>query len=153
MSQIYAEESHPGEDLILSFGEDLVSVSVDFGQATLLTVQEGLNIIPRTINLIPFIDIGELKFFPAESQEVDTTRLEGSLINAFTATAGSPAAGPIAAVAFNVFVLLYIPCVSAISAMRQEFGRRWMWVQITYTLAIAWGAAVLVFQVGKILFL
>lgn len=153
MSQIYAEESHPGEDLILSFGEDLVSVSADFGRAAFLTVQEGLNIIPRTINLIPFVSIGELKFFPAESQEVDTTRLEGSLINAFSATAGSPAAGPIAAVAFNVFVLLYIPCVSAVSAMRQEFGRRWMWAQITYTLAIAWGAAVLVFQVGKILFL
>lgn len=153
MSQIYAEESHPQEDLIVSFGDDLVSVSVEFGKAVLLTVQEGLNIIPRTINLIPFVDIGGLKFFPSGSQEVDTTRLEGSLINAFSTTAGSPAAGPIAAVAFNVFVLLYIPCVSAISAMRQEFGRRWMWAQITYTLAIAWGAAVLVFQVGKILFL
>ncbi len=153
MSQIYAGESHPPEVSVVPFGEDLVSVSVDFGRAVLLTAQEALNIIPRTINLIPFVNIGELDFFPAESRKVDTTRLEGSLINAYAATAGSSAGGPIAAVAFNVFVLLYIPCVSAVSAMRQEFGQRWMWAQITYTLVIAWAAAVLVFQVGQILFL
>ena len=153
MSQIYAEESHPPEEMNIAFGKDLMGVSLDFGRAALLTLQEGLNIIPRTINLIPFVNIGELDFFPAESQEVDTTRLEGALIRAFTDTAGSTAAGPIAAVAFNVFVLLYIPCVSAISAMRQEFGQRWMWAQILYTLVIAWAAAVGVFQVGKLLFI
>jgi Fe2+ transport system protein B len=37
--------------------------------------------------------------------------------------------------------------------MRQEFGKRWMWAQVTYTLFVAWIAAVVVFQVGKILFL
>ena len=153
MSQIYAVESHPPELLETSMGEDLSSVILDFGKAALLTIQETLNILPRTVNLIPFLEIGDLDFFPAQGQEVDTTRLEGSLIPAFAVTAGSPAAGPIAAVAFNVFVLLYVPCVSAVSAMRQEFGRRWMWAQITYTLLIAWAAAVVVFQVGKILFI
>jgi ferrous iron transport protein B len=151
MSQIYAEENHPPELRESSFGEDLVSVSVDFGRAAILTVQEALNIVPRTVNLIPLVNIGEVDFFPAEDQSEDTTRLEGSLINAFAITAGSTAAGPAAAVAFNVFVLLYIPCVSAVSAMRQEFGRRWMWAQITYTFFIAWAAAVVVFQVGKLL--
>jgi ferrous iron transport protein B len=38
----------------------------------------------------------------------------------------------------------------AVAAMRQEFGARWMWTQIGYTLALAWIAAVLVFQVGKL---
>jgi ferrous iron transport protein B len=153
MSQIYAEESHPSGSSEGDFGEDLVSVSSDFGRAAILTVQETLNIIPRTINLIPFLTVGELDFYPGENQAADTTRLEGSLISAFSLTAGSPEAGPVAAVAFNVFVLLYIPCVSAVSAMRQEFGRRWMWAQITYTLVVAWGMAVLVFQVGKSIFL
>jgi Fe2+ transport system protein B len=37
--------------------------------------------------------------------------------------------------------------------MRQEFGARWMWTQIAYTLLLAWLAAVLVFQVGKLSFL
>jgi ferrous iron transport protein B len=56
-------------------------------------------------------------------------------------------------VAFNVFVLLYVPCMAATAAMRHEFGWRWMWVQVAYTLALAWVAAVLVFQVGRLLFL
>ena len=56
-----------------------------------------------------------------------------------------------AALAFNVFVLLYVPCMVAVAAMRQEFGGRWMWTQIGYTLALAWLAAVLVFQVGRLL--
>ena len=73
MSQIYAEESHPPESTEASFGEDLASVSMDFGRAAFLTAQEALNIIPRTISLIPFVNIGELDFFPAESQVVDTT--------------------------------------------------------------------------------
>jgi ferrous iron transport protein B len=153
MSQIFAGEGQPPDLEMISIADDLRAVSVDFGKAALLTAQETLNIIPRTINLVPFVELGELEFFPSSGQEDDTTRLEGSLIPAFALTAGSAAAGPIAAVAFNVFVLLYIPCVAAVSAMRQEFGNRWMWAQVTYTLLVAWTAAVLVFQVGKILFL
>ena len=153
MSQIYAGENQQVEEFQASFGSDLISAGKDFGQAAILTVQEAINIIPRSINLIPLIDIGELDFFGLEDREEDYTRLEGSLRNGFSSSAGSPEAGSIAAVAFNVFVLLYIPCVSAISAMNQEFGRRWMWAQIIYTLAIAWMAAVVVFQAGKLLFL
>ena len=153
MSQIYAGESLPAGELTSTFGDDLVSVGKGFGQAALLTIQETINIIPRTINLIPFVNVGELEFFPSESEIVDYTRLEGSLITAFIRSAGSPEKGPIAAIAFNVFVLLYIPCVSAISAMRQEFGQRWMWAQISYTFIVAWAAAVVVFQVGKLIYL
>jgi ferrous iron transport protein B len=153
ISQIYAEESPPAGGIPASFGEDLFSVGVGFGHSALLTIQETINIIPRTVNLIPFVYVGEVDFFPVDSKLLDATRLEGSLLRSFSDSAGSPEAGPIAAVAFNVFVLLYIPCVSAISAMRTEFGPRWMWAQIGYTLVLAWGAAVLVFQVGRWLFL
>jgi Fe2+ transport system protein B len=37
--------------------------------------------------------------------------------------------------------------------MRQEFGTRWMWAQIIYTFSIAWTAAVITFQVGKLFIL
>jgi ferrous iron transport protein B len=151
LSQIYSGESQPEGELTATFSEDLVSVAAGFGKAALLTVQETINILPRTVNLIPFVDLGEISVLPEESELVDSTRLEGSLLGAFTASAGSPEAGAIAAVAFNVFVLLYIPCVSAVSAMRQEFGPRWMWAQIIYTLAIAWGAAAAVYQIGRLL--
>lgn len=153
MSQIYAVESHPPEAVETNFSQDLFAVSADFGRAAFLTIQEAVNILPRTINLIPLVNIGELSLLQESPGAEGATRLESSLQRSFTESAGSSAAGSIAAVAFNVFVLLYIPCVSAVSAMRQEFGPRWMWAQIIYTLLIAWIAAVIVFQMGKALFL
>jgi len=153
MSQIYAGESLPAAEMPGTFQEDLISVGMSFGRAAFLTVQETINIVPRTISLIPFVNLGELDLLQSEGEELDYTRLEGALLIAFEKTAGSPRSGAIAAVSFNVFVLLYIPCVSAVSAMRQEFGQRWMWAQISYTFAIAWAASVVVFQVGKLIFL
>jgi ferrous iron transport protein B len=153
ISQIYAVEGRADRDIPVSLRNDLLVVGTSFGRAALLTIQETLNIFPRTINLIPFVNIGEIHFFPAGDELEDTTRLEESLLVAFTGSAGSAQAGRIAAVAFNVFVLLYVPCVSAVSSMRQEFGARWMWAQITYTLILAWAAATVVFQVGKFIIL
>lgn len=161
MNQIYVDEAGDvaaAEDsaeptVKPTFGEELGATVLGFGEAALLTVQETLNIVPRTINVIPGVDIGEISFFPSEEGEEDTTGLETALIASFSDSAGSARAGAIAAVAFNVFVLLYVPCMVAVAAMRQEFGARWMWAQIGYTLVLAWVAAVLVFQIGKLLFL
>ena len=153
ISQIYAVESHMEEDVPDSIENDIFVVGAGFGRAALLTVQETLNIIPRTINLIPLVNVGELNFFPGGDELEDTTRLEDSLIVAFSGSAGSIQTGRIAAVGFNVFVLLYVPCVSAVSSMRQEFGARWMWAQIVYTLLLAWAAAIVVFQLGKAILL
>ena len=153
MNQIYADQTPPQSGPAPSFGDDLAEAGLGFGRAGVLTVQETINIIPRTINLVPFLNIGQINFFSEEMEVDDTTRLEESLINAYAISAGSKEAGSIAAVSFNVFVLLYVPCVSAVTAMRQEFGARWMWAQIVYTLILAWAAAVVVFQVGKLFLL
>jgi ferrous iron transport protein B len=161
MNQIYVEEAGDAaaveeiaeEESDTTFGQELGGTVLGFGEAAVLTVQEVLNIVPRTVNLIPGVDIGEISFFPGEEEEENTTDLESALVNSFAESAGSAEAGAIAAVAFNIFVLLYVPCMVAVAAMRQEFGARWMWVQIGYTLALAWVSAVLVFQVGRLIFL
>ncbi len=134
-----------------TFLEDVSASAVGFGKAAALTVQEFINIVPRTVNLIPGVEIQGLNFFgdTAEGGE-NTSRLEGALVGSFTASAGSEARGTLAAIAFNVFVLLYVPCMVATAAMRQEFGARWMLIQAGYTLVLAWLAAVLVFQVGAL---
>ncbi len=149
MSQIYVGEDEDEVVEMGSFAEELGGAVLSFGEALLLTVQEVLNIAPRTVNLIPGLDIGEFSFLGEEAEE-STTRLQASLINAFTQSAGSDALGRLAAVGFNVFVLLYVPCMAAVAAMRQEFGSRWMWAQIGYTLTLAWLGAVLVFQIGRL---
>jgi ferrous iron transport protein B len=160
MSQIYVSRADEAEVALeeeetvepTTFGEDLGRSVIGFGEAAVLTVQEVINIAPRTINLLPGVNVGEVSFFPGEAEE-NTTHLEASLVGSFAASAGSASAGPLAAVAFNVFVLLYVPCMAATAAMRHEFGWRWMWAQVAYTLILAWVVAVLVFQAGKLLFL
>lgn len=56
--------------------------------------------------------------------------------------------GALAALAFLLFILLYTPCMAVVAAERQEFGGRWAWVSIVGQLAVAWGAAFLLFQGG-----
>ncbi|MAT98420.1 MAG: ferrous iron transport protein B [Anaerolineaceae bacterium] len=151
MNQIYIGEEVANDAAeATTFGEEVGSALLGFGEAAVLTVQEVLNIAPRTINLLPGIEIGEFNFFGTEETVEDNTRLEAALIGSFTRSAGSAELGALAAVAFNVFVLLYVPCMVAVAAMRQEFGSRWTWAQIGYTLGLAWVAAVVVFQVGKL---
>ncbi len=135
-----------------TFLEDVRLLFVTFIEAGVLTIQEILNIIPRTINLIPFVELPEFNFYGLEAEEEDTTSLQAALAASFTSSAGSPEAASIAAVAFCVFVLLYVPCMVAISAMRQEFGGWFITAQIGFTLALAWIAAVLVYQIGTALF-
>ncbi|MFZ2487599.1 MAG: ferrous iron transport protein B [Anaerolineae bacterium] len=153
MSQIYVGEEEaaaPAEPV--DFPAELAASGVGFAKAVALTVQEIINIVPRTVNLLPFVNLPEVSFFDDAGEEEDTTGLQAALVQSFTASAGSARAGQIAAVAFSVFVLLYVPCMVAVSAMRQEFGARWMWTQIGFTLALAWTAAVLVFQVGRLIY-
>jgi ferrous iron transport protein B len=144
-----AEEEE--EEASTTFGEDLGNTVVSFGEAAVLTVQETVNIVPRTVNIIPGVAMPEADFLGAEEDEEDTTELESALTAAFTESAGSEDAGKLAALAFNVFVLLYVPCMVAVAAMRQEFGNRWMWYQIAYTSVLAWVAAVIVYQGGRLL--
>jgi len=61
-------------------------------------------------------------------EEVDsvlTARLSGALT-----TAG--------AMAFMVFLLLYVPCIATLAALRKAFGARWMAFSIVYQTSIAY---------------
>jgi ferrous iron transport protein B len=46
--------------------------------------------------------------------------------------------------------LLYIPCMATVTALRSEFGYRWMGMQVVYALSVAWICATLVFQIGSL---
>ena len=59
--------------------------------------------------------------------------------------------GALAALSFMVFVLIYTPCMVAVSAEKQELGVKWMWVSIIGQFALAWVMAFIVFQVGKLI--
>jgi len=57
----------------------------------------------------------------------------------------------LSALSLMIFVLLYLPCVATIAAIRRETGSlKWTLFSIVYNTSIAWAAAFCVYQGGKI---
>jgi ferrous iron transport protein B len=58
---------------------------------------------------------------------------------------------PLIAFAFMVFSLLYTPCIAAIGTIRSEtHSWKWPWLSIVYSTGLAWGAATLIYQIGRL---
>jgi ferrous iron transport protein B len=58
---------------------------------------------------------------------------------------------PLSALAMMVFVLLYLPCLATVAAIRRETGSiGWMFFSIGYTTSVAWLMAFLVYQSGRL---
>lgn len=59
---------------------------------------------------------------------------------------------PLSAFTMMVFVLLYLPCLATVAAIRRETrSMRWMIFSIVYTTTVAWVTSFLVYQGGKLL--
>jgi len=115
-----------------SFGQDLQAIGVNFGQAIFDTL--------RALPLLVGIDLRS-----SSAVQVDT-RLAQNIFNGFAASGQGQA--QLAALSFLVFVLLYTPCISALTVSRHELGTRWMLWMAFGQFAIAWAAGLSIFQVG-----
>ncbi|NJN66980.1 MAG: ferrous iron transport protein B [Chloroflexaceae bacterium] len=139
MAQIYGvaeeEEEAPEEAEPPTLVGDLSTIVTSFGS----TVVDALKAVPGIVG----IDLagGEEEEEPSSLMTAIQTNFEES----------SGGHGALAALAFMVFVLLYTPCMVAVAAERQELGTKWMWVSIFGQLALAWGAALVIFQGGRLL--
>lgn len=59
---------------------------------------------------------------------------------------------PVVALALLIFVLLYVPCIAAVAAIKKESGSwKWALFAVVYSTGLAYILALLVFQVGSIL--
>lgn len=58
--------------------------------------------------------------------------------------------GAVGAYAYLLFVLLYIPCASTVAVIRTEAGKYLMWFSVLWSSALAYGAAVLCYQLGTV---
>ena len=145
MAQVYVGEAEVAEAAAPTFIEDMQGIAISLGETLILTVQEVINIAPRTANLVlgivPGAALPEADFLGAAEEE-ELTALQSVLASSFT---------PLSALAFCIFILLYVPCMVATAAMRHEFGSKWTLAQVGYTLGVAWLAAVIVFQIGSLL--
>ena len=57
--------------------------------------------------------------------------------------------GKAGAYAYLLFILLYIPCVSTMAAIRQEANNKLMWFSIIWSFLVAYSAAVLFYQLAS----
>ena len=131
MSQIYVGEAEEEEaEEPTTFFQDLGEIVVGFWGATVDTVK-------ATFSLIPGVDLmGE------EEEEEEDTALVQALQENYT---------PLSAVAFNVFVLLYVPCMVCVAAQRHEYGNKWTLFNAVYLTALGWVVSTLIFQIGRLL--
>jgi ferrous iron transport protein B len=53
---------------------------------------------------------------------------------------------PASALAFLVFILLYLPCIATIVAIAAEIGWRWACISVLYNTVLAWIMAYLTYH-------
>lgn len=129
MSQIYlgGEEAEITEPT--TFVQDLVGIGQGFVEAAVQSGKILLDIIPG-VHLVN------------EADESEDTALSLALREHFT---------PLSAAALLVFVLLYVPCVATLGAIKQEFGASWAVTSAIYQTVVAWIVALIVYQGGRLL--
>ncbi len=71
-------------------------------------------------------------------------------LRAQTDTLGQPFFTPLKAYTFMLFILLYFPCIAAISAIWREAGCGWALFSVLYTTGIAWLVSFAVWQIGNL---
>ena len=126
MSQIYLNGFEVEESAPTTFGEDLVGIVRGFGEAFVSSGRIFLSIIPG-VDLV------------MEDTEAEDTVLSLALRERFT---------PLSAVSMLVFVLLYVPCVATLGAIKQEFGASWAVTSAVYQTVVAWIVAFLIYRAG-----
>ncbi len=57
---------------------------------------------------------------------------------------------PLVAYSFMIFILIYFPCIAALSAIRREAGWRWALFSAIYSTALAWVICFAVYQIGTL---
>ena len=129
MSLVYTGSETTANAEPVTFREEIISTGKGFAEATINSGKILVSILPG-IDLIP------------EDEQTEDTVLSIALRNEFT---------PLSAAALLVFVLLYVPCVATLGAIKHEFGNSWAVTSALYQTAIAWCTAFLVYQGGKIL--
>ena len=139
MAQIYDVAPGGAQAAPASFIQDLADIGSGFVAATADTLQ--------TLPLIVGIDLRDQGW---QGQQTDLMLAIRGGFERISQVQGT-GHGALAALAFMVFVLIYTPCMAAVSAERQEFGSRVMWASIIGQTGLAWLLAFAVFQGGLLL--
>lgn len=128
MSQVYVGGNEAAPVMPTTFGEDLVGIGRGF-------VDAGIRSGRILLSIIPGVHL-------ADAQGTsESTSLSLALQAHFTI---------LSALSLLVFVLLYVPCIATLSAIRHEFGLSWAVGSAVYQTTIAWFAAFVIYQGGRL---
>lgn len=134
LAQVYASEAGFSELAEEEDGYGPTTLAEDFGYIAVGFVTATVDSVKTLISVIPGINLlgdGE--------EDVPSSTLTLALQRHFTTAS---------AVAFLAFVLVYVPCITAIAAMRKEFGDKWAIFSAFYQTALAWVIAFVVYRVA-----
>ncbi|QSX38459.1 Fe(2+) transporter permease subunit FeoB [Shewanella sedimentimangrovi] len=120
-------------------GADLKPLSESFDEA--------LATIP--VNLFGIAPDDPLSMSVGQVSDINVAAEEQGIERSTFAALQSGFSGQLAAFAYLVFILLYTPCVAAMGALVNEFGKGWAGFAGTWTFALAYGSATLVYQLGN----
>jgi ferrous iron transport protein B len=129
MSQIYLGDLEAESPEPTTLAEDLSIIGGGFVEASLSSGRILLSILPG----VDLLD---------ENAQPEDTMLSLALRDQFST---------LSAVALLVFVLLYVPCVATLGAIKHEFGTSWAVTSAIYQTAVAWIVAFLIYQGGRLL--
>ena len=129
MSQIYLGDAEVQAVEPSPLSEDLSTIGGGFIEATVSSGRILLSILPG-VDLV------------SEEAQAEDTALSLALRDNFST---------LSAVALLVFVLLYVPCVATLGAIRHEFGTSWAVTSGIYQTVLAWIIAFLIYQGGRLL--
>jgi ferrous iron transport protein B len=129
MSQIYLGDSESAPVEATTLAQDLVFIGSGFLDA-------GLHSGKILLSILPGVDL------LGDAAQTEDTALSLALRKNFDG---------LSAAALLVFVLLYVPCVATLGAIKHEFGTSWAVTSAVYQTVVAWIVAFLVYQGGRLL--
>lgn len=125
MGEIYVPKKEEEKKETPTFGEDIKEIAVSFFDA-----------VKKAVSTLLYLP-------QKEDPEEDQGSLKDALRSQFT---------PLSSFSFMAFVLIYMPCIVVIAAMKQEFGGwKWAGVTVAYSTTLAWVVALIIYQGGKLL--
>ena len=84
--------------------------------------------------------------YSPDGEEAEEAGLAANLQNATDSSGAAVFTKPVVW-SFLLFVLLYFPCIAAVSAVHREAGRKWAWFTVLYTTAVAWVVSFIVYHI------
>ena len=138
MAQVLELPEDEGAEEETTFAEDLKEQISGLGSA----------VKDSAAGIISF-DVNSL-FAAPDAEEIEE---EGRGVVEATASLwkGDPLA-PLRAYSFMIFILLVVPCAVTLGAIKQEFGKEYLFKLIGIMLVVPYIASTLIFQVGRLFF-